>query len=600
MAATKRRLLVTTSDQRSWRRDQPLLFIGNWCRLPDERERWEGLDADVIPYHWDDRDKFRADYAYLQSCYEAALANLATALNAHHGTQHGLRYWRILLGPWLYLFIHVLFDRWTMVAKAAERDDVDSTLLINDPGDELIPRDLRGMSPDDLRWNHFLYACAIREQGRLAWEEVPAKRSGQMQTSATADPAAGVGEILRKVLRTFLDRLVLPGEAFFLNTSLPKAFSSRLQLKLGQIPKFWRSPPPPQVAPDMALRGVFGLPAETVTDDPFRVFLAKMIPRQIPTVYLEGYPALMEVLRRLPWPKRPRVLFTSNSFQFDEVFQAWAAARTEEGVPLVIGQHGGFYGVGDVVAGEDHQVDIADRFLTWGWRDARPSIYPLFALTNLGRKQGVGKPDGDLLLVTVPVRMVSYKSSSWPVAANQSQAFLADQLAFAAALDALARKQLVLRIHQRTDEKVRTSFVPQWQAAFPDVEVDPSVTLIEQRLQRSRLFVYTYNSTGFLETLGRNIPTVMFWNPDHWELRAEARPLFKTLADVGIFFEDPVLAARHVNAVWNDVAGWWSQPRVQRAVKLFCEQYARSVDDPEDRLLAALKFAPRAATSGVR
>lgn len=599
MAATKRRLLVTTSDQRSWRRDQPLLFIGNWCRLPDERERWEGLDAEVIPYHWDDRDKFRADYAYLQSCYEAALAGFAAALNAHHGVHHGLRYWRILLGPWLYLFIHVLFDRWTMVAKAAERDDVDSTLLIDDPGDELIPRDLRGMSPDDLRWNHFLYACAIREQGRLAWEEVPGERSGQMQTSATADPAAGVGEILRKVLRTFLDRLVLPGEAFFLNTSLPRAFSSRLQLKLWQIPKFWRSPPPPQVAPDMSLRGVFGLPAEAVTDDPFRVFLAKMIPRQIPTVYLEGYPALMEVLRRLPWPKRPRVIFTSNSFQFDEVFQAWAAARTEEGVPLVIGQHGGFYGVGDVVAGEDHQVDIADRFLTWGWRDARPSIYPLFALTNLDRKPGVGKPDGDLLLVTVPIRMVSYKSSSWPVAANQSQAFLADQLAFAAALDVPARRQLVLRIHQRTDEKVRTSFVPQWQAAFPDVEVDPSVTPIEQRLLRSRLFVYTYNSTGFLETLGRNIPTVMFWNPDHWELRAEARPLFKALADVGIFFEGPAAAAQHVNAVWNDVAGWWSQPRVQRAVKLFCEQYARSVDDPEDRLLAALKCAPRAATAGV-
>ncbi|WP_161631541.1 LIC12162 family transferase [Rhodoferax saidenbachensis] len=595
MAATKRRLLVTTSDQRSWRRDQPLLFIGNWCRLPDERERWEGLDAEVIPYHWDDRDKFRADYAYLQACYEAALANLATALNAHHGTQHGLRYWRILLGPWLYLFTHVLFDRWTMVAKAAERDDVDSTLLINDPGDELIPRDLRGMSPDDLGWNHFLYACAIREQGCLTWEEVAGESRGLMQTSATADAPVGAGETLRKAIRAFLDRLVLPGEAFFLNTGLPRSFSARLQLKLGQIPKFWRSPPPPQVAPDMALRGVFELPAENVTDDPFRVFLRKMIPLQIPTVYLEGYPALMEVLRCLPWPKRPRVIFTSNSFQFDEVFQAWAAARTQEGVPLVIGQHGGFYGVGEVVAGEDHQVEISDRFLTWGWRDARPSIYPLFALTNLDRKQGVGKPDGDLLLVTVPIRMVSFKNSSWPVAANQSQAFLSDQLAFAEALDAPARKQLVLRIHQRTDEKLRSAYVPQWRATFPKVEVDPSVTPIEQRLQSSRLFVYTYNSTGFLETLARNIPTVMFWNPGQWELRAEARPLFKVLADAGIFFEDPVAAARHVNAVWHDVVSWWLQPQIQHAVQAFCAQYARSVADPERELLAALTFESRLA-----
>ena len=125
--------------------------MGEWCRLPDERQLWAGLDADVMLYHWDDRDKFRSDYAYLKSSYEVALVNLAGVLNAHHDTRHGLRYWRILLGPWLYLFIHVLFDRWTMAEKSAEHDDVGSTILVNDPEDELIPRDLRGMSPDDVR-----------------------------------------------------------------------------------------------------------------------------------------------------------------------------------------------------------------------------------------------------------------------------------------------------------------------------------------------------------------------------------------------------------------------------------------------------------------
>ncbi|MDO9461506.1 MAG: hypothetical protein Q7N95_15525, partial [Alphaproteobacteria bacterium] len=58
----------------------------------------------------------------------------------------------------------------------------------------------------------------------------------------------------------------------------------------------------------------------------------------------------------------------------------------------------------------------------------------------------------------------------------------------------------------------------------------------------------------------------------------------------GIFFEDPAAAARHVNAVWHDVAGWWSQPRVQHAAQAFCAQYARSVADPERQLLAALTF----------
>ncbi len=589
MSESVRRLLVTTSDQRSWRRDQPMLFLGGWCCLPDEKERWNGLDVDVMPYHWDDRDKFRADYAYLTSCYEEALSGLAQALNAHHGTDHGLRYWRILLGPWLYLFIHVLFDRWTMVAKAAERADACLTVLIVDPEEELIPRDLVGMSPDGVRWNHFLYACAIREQGKLAFEEVMGEPQGLMQNSATVDRPAGAGETLRRLVRAFLDRLTFPGEAFFLNTGLPRSFSSRLQLKLRQVPKFWRAPAIPQVSPDLQMRRSFWpWPAEEPVADPFRLFVGKMVRRQIPTIYLEGYPALMDVVHRLPWPRRPKVIFTSNSFQFDEVFQAWAAQKTSEGTPLVIGQHGGFYGVGDVVAGEDHQVEIADRFLTWGWKDARPSIYPMYAITNLERRQGVSKADGDLLLVTVPIRMVSFKCNSWPVAANQSQAFLHDQLAFAEALEAPVRHRLVLRIHERTDMKLRSAYIPQWRQAFPEVEIDPSVTPIERRIVGSRLFVYTYNSTGFLETLGRNIPTVIFWNPDQWELREDARPLFAALQEAGIFFSDPVAAAAHVNSVWHDVDAWWSQPQVQRAVKAFCAQYARSVPNPDEVLLHAL------------
>ncbi len=590
-ATVSKRLLVTTSEQRSWRADEPLLFLGNWCRLPDERSAWETLDAEVMPYHWDDREKLHADYLYLQSCYEEALTGLAQMLNSRHGTDHDVRYWRILVGPWLYLFIHVLFDRWTMVALAAERNDVAGTLLLADPEDELIPRDLRGMSPDDLRWNHFLYACAIREQGRVPWDEIPGERRGLMQDSATADPKRGFGQLLRRGVRSLLEQMVRPDEAFFIASYLPKLMEARLQLALGGIPKSWRSPPPPQVPPDLESRRALRLPPRADSGDEFRRFVAKMVTRQIPTVYLEGYPALLKAVKRLPWPSRPKVIFTSNSFQFDEVFQCWAAARTEDGVPLVIGQHGGFYGAGRVVAGEDHQVAVADRFLTWGWQDSRPSTYPLFALKSPGSRKRIWKPDGGMLLVTVSIRMVSFKCNSWATAANQSQAFLQDQLRFARALDESAREKLVLRIHKRTDDKLRSAFIPQWRAAFPRVEIDPSVAPIEHRIARSRLVVATYNSTVFLETLTENIPTVVFWNPDNWELRDDAIPLYQMLAEAGIFFGNPEAAARHVNDIWDDVGAWWSRKEVQAARTAFCARYARASDDPFRTLLKALTFS---------
>lgn len=106
--------------------------------------------------------------------------------------------------------------------------------------------------------------------------------------------------------------------------------------------------------------------------------------------------------------------------------------------------------------------------------------------------------------------------------------------------------------------------------------------------------MYTYNSTGFLETLGRNIPTIMFWNPKHWELRPSAQPYFDLLKEAGILHETPEAAAARAAEVWDDVAGWWNQPEVQDARRCFCDRFART---PED-LIRVLKETLSTANAG--
>ncbi|MBK9444589.1 MAG: hypothetical protein IPO00_00005 [Betaproteobacteria bacterium] len=155
----------------------------------------------------------------------------------------------------------------------------------------------------------------------------------------------------------------------------------------------------------------------------------------------------------------------------------------------------------------------------------------------------------------------------------------------------------MLRIHRATDDKLGTGYIQAWRKAYPDVEIDPSTTPIEGRLRAARLFVYTYNSTGYLETLARNIPTVVFWNPEHWELREAAKPYFVLLKEAGIYHSDPIAAANHVNAIWDSVDAWWYSDRVQAARKAFCEAYARSSQQPVRDLMQALDFASVSSSS---
>ena len=130
-----------------------------------------------------------------------------------------------------------------------------------------------------------------------------------------------------------------------------------------------------------------------------------------------------------------------------------------------------------------------------------------------------------------------------------------------------------------------------WQDRHPDVRLDSGTGPIEPLIRQSRLYMATYNSTTYLETLSRNIPTIMFWNPKHWELRPSAQPYFDRLKQAGIFHETPEFAAAKVAEVWSNVAEWWNQPEVQDARLYFCERFARMPENSIQVLKEALTTA---------
>ena len=544
-----------------------------------------------MPYHWDDRRRYNADCSRLEKTYERLLRYTSAALNEHHGTDHSVRYWRVLVGPWLYMFTNVLFDRWTMVHET-DAFDIEETLLLETPLSDLIPSALSGLLFQDVEWNHYVFGRAIEHQCRISCQRVPAKEHRSVNSGALRRPslrrAARVA--VRDAVCASLAMFTRNDEAMVIRSFLPRSTELRLQLTLGQLPKLWTVPHMESVPPDLSLRRRFTITSDE--RDPFVQFATLLISDLIPTAYLEGYQQLRRASERLPWPSRPRVIFTSNLFLNCEVFQEWAAAKSEAGHPLVIGQHGGLAGVGQYVQGEDHQVGIADRYLTWGWKDSRRQLYPAAILTNIGKPLDTWNPSGNLLLVTVPIQLFSFRSMSCPVGSNQSARFVKEQIQYAEALEEPPLSKLTVRIQEDRDRIMGTAYIDRWKRAVPGVEIDPSTTPIERRLRRCRLFVYTYNSTGFLETLARNIPTVMFWDPWYFELRTDAQPYFDALAEAGVFHETPESAAHHTNQVWDDVSEWWYRPVVQKARRVFCEQYARMPTNPHRVLKEALLTVP--------
>lgn len=565
--------------------DRPVLFLGEGCRLYKRRAIYERLDAEIVPYHWDDREQLYRDYLYLCGLYESLLVELSDTLNAFHGVQHSQRYWRILVGPWLGYFTQILFDRWTMIQRAAQDYSIAGTVMLDFPPEQIIPNDMKDFVGKFLNdsWNHHIYGRILSDWTSIHCERIPIHTPSDTQRcSATLPFSRRLKRIGARVLSELAGIFSRRSDAFFISTYLPLSLDFWLQLSLGQVPKLWRSPPSPVVIPNQKIRQQFSLVKDGTSG--FEQCVRRLIAEQIPTLYLEGYQKLQATVDRLHWPKQPKLIFTSNNYNADEIFKAWAGIQIENGHPLVIGQHGGTCGASLWNFIEEHEQNIADRCLTWGWSDNETKRHPTCALKLQGTSLGLWNPRGGILLVTMVMPRYSYWMYSGMVA-GQTISYMNDQFRFAASLPGDLKQKLLVRLYPND---WGWSQAERWKNCQPDIKLASTRSSFRSQMHQSRLVVATYNSTTFLETLGLNIPTIIFWDPIYWELRRSAQPYFDCLKKVGIFHETPESASSKVSEVWKDVAGWWDQPEVQEARIYFCDHFARMPKNSTQVLKEAL------------
>lgn len=578
--------LITTALEETWRDDEPVLFLGEWCQLYSRRERWSALDAKVLPYHWDNRAKLYEDYQYLKNFHERLLQDLTVQLNQIHGVDHSLRYWRILLGPWLGYFTQMLFDRWESIQQAVRQYDLSETIVLTGKEETLVPNDMADFSRLFVgdEWNHSLYAAILQQytpvncimQARQDLDGTPVvpqetnwNRWAKRKLAAWYARAASV--------------LTRQRDAFFLATYLPFREEMRLHRRLGQVPQLWRSVLPIRIAVE-GNRRKWSVNGTNHSD--FEECARTLIPRQIPTVYLEGYDQLVEQAASLPWPKKPKLIWTSNSHNSDDVFKVWAAEKVEYGSLLLIGQHGGHYGLGRWSFDEDHETTISDRYLSWGWSETGNSkIKPVGQLKAKQPLKIRHAEQSGVLLVTTVVPRFSYWMYSIMVS-RQWLDYFSDQCAFVGNLPAHIRDVLTVRLYAHD---YGWNHASRWRDCFPSLRLDDGHSNINDLICQSRLYISTYNATTYLESFTMNVPTIIFWNSNHWELRDSAIPYFEDLKRVGIFHETPESAARHVAAIWDDVDAWWTSSVVQKELERFKAHYC---DQPEvllDRIEHALR-----------
>ena len=564
--------LVTTANQKFWEPESKKLFLGEWCNPHQGNKNSEREEHKVLPFLWEDRQKVIQSLGYINKLFEKYLKTLSAQLNEIHQVDYSPRYWRIIVGPWLYFFLMGLYDRFLNIHSAINSNKVTNTWIPQNTATPYIPKDYNtfiGWSIND-DYNLYLYSLIIIQSGKIPYEE---KNEALDLPQEKYNPnVQGVKPLLKtafhplfKIVPERYKKIVFVSSYFKLKDLL------RLQLYLKQFPALYSSPGPVQKAnPDLSLRARLTLPEE---ENPFETLAKDLVTKQIPTAYLESYQIIHK--KALDYfPQNPELILTANDLFGGESFKFWSAHHVSRGCKLAGIQHGGGYGSRKIDSTLLNESRVSDYYYTWGWNlncNAKTRSLPAGKL--LGLKKINPKPAGDILVIGTNSPRYSFRWGDGDIIGPEMVEYFENQGSFYHSLNSKSQAMILFRLYPADynwDSKSRLNQLAPGMRIYQG-----NLTMMDQ-LKQSRLCVCTNNSTTFLETLSINYPTLVFWNTTRYALRKNARPYFDSLRNSGILHDSPESAGNKVNEIFDNPLLWWNSLKVQNSIKYFCSQFAQT------------------------
>jgi putative transferase (TIGR04331 family) len=497
--------------------------------------------------------------------YEYTLDEIVRVLNTYHTTSKSKRYWEIIVGVWLRMFIESVATR-TLIVQSVLKNDKDTNIVVSpDLPLSYSPQCLQDFQADlkTVSWNANVY------------NDIFEILSGKRQQNTFV-------KIPREIIASPISKRF--GPSYLSSTYLPRQKEFQLAIKLRSIPHRIKQIQIPITNGDENIRE---LKLDIPVDGSEIVRVVNSLALQyMPHSYLEGFTVLLDRISREYPKKPPRSIFTANRHLYDDAFNIWVAEMTEQGSKFVLAQHGGHFGTSRFASfAERHELSVADRYLTWGWSSS-PVCTKAFVLTQAGLKPR--KKAGGFNLVVVTDHVWSHPRSFFLDLAESGN-YLPFMSQIVQSLGDSVRSNTLLRIHHGHDETGSPQDV-WWKVQTPKVKQDDGKVPFSTLLPDAKLILTSHNGTTFPETICAGIPTVIAWDESFVTLRLDAEHVFLSLERVGIFHRTPESAASFINSIWDDVDGWWSSPATLDARKQFTDQYARAVPNPIRFLTKALQF----------
>jgi putative transferase (TIGR04331 family) len=528
-------------------------------------------------YNLDILDDFYNAHTYIDKLSEEYVRSLSASLNMMHNKKEDVEYWNLIIGFWVKRYLSVLYCHYSFV-KLSKNTNFES--LASDQG---IPID--GECYSNLCVTRE-YVENLRHSISLILKKSNLSHCKKSLVYCKQPLMLNIKNSIRNIAFDMLNiifykrnkSIIFIKNTYFDITDLfriSRLLGSRIIFSNFKNTSTWYS----EFSINSLKRGVLSNALPDSSE--FERVVNVLLPYNFPACYIELHAQLENSISKNFLNTDSPIIFSANSWDYDEGFKIFAAHMKKEcDAKLIAMQHGGNFGIVKRLFAEDYQKKISDYFITWGWSEIDNNTIVPLPSSKLINHQDIGALStfkNKSRIVFIVGSPPEFFSDFRYMPSSRGQ-YIADQILFSNSLNIDIISNITVRLYQSDIKESITNIWTNKNASFENWDV----SLVES-IKRSRLFICDHLMTTFVEALVMNIPCVLFWRDNYPDgvLRKDSERYFEKLRKAGILYNDPLDAASFVNNIYfNGIDSWWFSEPVQTARSSFCNQYAKKSDDP--------------------
>lgn len=563
--------LTTTSDERFWTDDNPMIFLDQGCIRCSQERRLREKKYIIHKPRWIDPKEFKQSNEYLIDLQDRLRDQLMIELNLLHGVDYDYRSWNILIGWWLKRYLGYLYYKYEMIREICNQYDVyligRTEYFFCYMGTTL--DSINAQSQSD--W----YNAIVGE--RIArWFNIPIEKKVYMPTDDNIihqAPKKNRKRIESDVVHGITTLLSAGGRCvnygFLIELSKKDAANGILRKLLCY--KCYAIDDTKYAQTEISVTKRRELLRGFAFANDFERMIGCFVCEDIPIAYIEAFRSLKNKAIHYFGDNRS-VFYSHNAWFDDEVAKSYLAAKRGEGLKLCGIQHGGTAIHVEDVSSWD--VQCVDCYYTWGWKkaikDCEVRKLPSIKLSNRSRFRIIhhNEPQSDdiLYIGTAYPRYTlefRYKYSVLPGKYVQDQIHLLScldqhKLSFRARLYPIDYGWDIVSRIRRTVENCR---------------IEDFRTSFRESYMNSKICIFDVLMTGWCEVYVANKPLI-FIVPRHMEYyHQEYLGDIELLRQVGIYHNSVEEAVDYLAGITDDVDAWWREPKRQKNMSQFASKF---------------------------